>query len=388
MSPGAATFRVEAASGSARAGTLTVRGKCLPTPAFLPVGTYGAVKGVPPDVLRRLGARLLLANACHLHDRPGEDVVAALGGLHRFMGWDGLLLTDSGGFQVFSLHGRARLDEDGVTFQSPVDGRPLRLGPVEAVAIQRRLDSDIAMVFDHCPPLPAPASLLAQAVDRTTDWAARAQRSHQASDARGQALFAIVQGGLDDALRRRSAEALAALDFDGYALGGLGVGETPFERQAALPRYAPLLPESRVRYLMGVGRPDDLLAAIAAGFDMFDCVLPSRNARHGALLTRQGTLHLRNAAYRTADGPVEPGCDCPACGWPLGALRHLHLQGDPLAHMLCTSHNLRHLHRLVDGARAALLDGSWPVYLAAHGPAATASAASAGSAADRLRRRS
>jgi len=360
----AAAFWLEAACGAARAGSLTVRGKSLATPAFLPVGTYGAVKGVPPDLLARLGTGMVLANACHLHDRPGADVIAALGGLHRFMHWDGLILTDSGGFQVFSLQGSARLDEDGVTFRSPVDGRPLRLGPDEAVTIQRLLDSDIAMVFDHCPPLPASPELLAQAVDRTTAWARRALARHRDGESRGQALFAIVQGGLDDALRRRSADALTAMDFDGYAVGGLGVGETNAELQAALPRFAPLLPEGRVRYLMGVGRPDDLLAAIAAGFDVFDCVLPSRNARHGALFTPDGVLHLRNAAHRSADGPIQPGCDCPACAWPLGALRHLHVNDDPLAHTLCTAHNIRFLHRLVAEARAAIIAGTLPDFIA------------------------
>ena len=361
---GAAQFSVAARAGAARAGVLRVRGKECPTPAFLPVGTYGAVKGVPPDLLERLGTRMLLANACHLHDRPGADVVARAGGLHRFMGWDGLILTDSGGFQVFSLLATSRLDEEGVTFRSPVDGRELRLGPREAVDVQLALDSDVAMVFDHCPPLPAEPALLADAVERTTRWAAAARARHAERSQGGQALFGIVQGGLDDALRARSARQLVELDFDGYAIGGLSVGESNAELRAALPRYAPLLPAERLRYLMGVGRPADVLAAIAAGFDVFDCVLPTRNARHGMLFTRAGPLQLKNARWREATGPIEAGCDCPACvRWPLAALRHLFMVGDPLAILLASAHNLRFLHRLVAEARAAIVAGRDPAAL-------------------------
>ena len=361
---GAADFSVQARVGAARAGTLCVRGKACLTPAFLPVGTYGAVKGVPPDLLHQLGARLVLANACHLHDRPGADVVARLGGLHRFMGWDGLILTDSGGFQVFSLLACSRLDEQGVTFRSPVDGRELRLGPREAVDVQLALDADVAMAFDHCPPLPVDHALLEQAVERTTRWAKTARERHRQRSDRGQALFGIVQGGLDDALRERSARQLVELGFDGYALGGLSVGEPNAELRAALPRYAPLLPDGRLRYLMGVGRPADVLCAIAAGFDVFDCVLPTRNARHGMLFTRRGPLQLKNARWRDEPGPIEAGCDCPACStFPLGALRHLFLSGEPLAIQLASAHNLRFLHRLVEAARQAILQGRDPAAL-------------------------
>ena len=361
----AASFELSARVGAARAGTLRVRGKTLETPAFLPVGTYGAVKGVPPDVLARLGTRMLLANACHLHDRPGADVVARLGGLHRLMGWDGLILTDSGGFQVFSLLDTTRLDEEGATFRSPVDGRELRLGPTEAVDVQLALDSDIAMAFDHCPPLPSPRPALAQAVERTTRWARTARDRHRERSERGQALFGIVQGGLDDELRERSARELAALELDGYAVGGLSVGESNADLRAALARYAQLLPSDRLRYVMGVGAPGDVLAAIAAGFDVFDCVLPTRNARHGTLFTRAGVLHLRNARWRDATGPVDEGCDCPACaGFPLGALRHLFITADPLAILLASAHNLRFMHRLVADARKAVLEGRDPSSLA------------------------
>ncbi len=370
-------FDLTHTSGRARTGRVSVRGRSLATPAFLPVGTYGSVKGVPPDRLRAVGSEMILANACHLHDRPGAEVVAALGGLHALMGWQGPILTDSGGFQVFSLLHVARLDDEGVSFRSPIDGRALRLGPDEAVDIQLLLDSDVAMVFDHCPPLPAPRELLETAVRRTSAWAARALERHRRLSRDGQALFAIVQGGLDDALRERSARELCALDFDGYALGGLSVGEGPIALQAAVARYAGLLPEQRVRYLMGVGRPADVLAAIAAGIDVFDCVLPTRNARHGSLFTAQGTLHLRNTRYRRERGPIDPDCDCETCrGWSVGALRHLHVSDEPLAIMLCSVHNLRFLHRLVEQARAAIRDDCFAAF---HAAWSARSAAPAGS---------
>jgi queuine tRNA-ribosyltransferase len=344
--------------GAARTGTITVRGRSVSTPAFLPVGTYGSVKGMPPDRLTAVGSEMILANACHLHDRPGEHVVAALGGLHAFMNWDGPILTDSGGFQVFSMLDVAKLDDKGVTFRSPIDGRSLRLGPIEAVDIQLALDSDIAMVFDHCPPLPADRALLETAVRRTTAWAQQALAHHRAVSTDGQALFAIVQGGLDDALREQSARELTALDFDGFAIGGLSVGEKSEDLRAATHRYAQLLPEHRVRYLMGVGRPGDVLTAIAAGFDMFDCVLPTRNGRHGTLFTSEGTIHLRNKRFKEATGAAEAGCDCEACtDWSLGVLRHLIMAGEPLGRMLCSVHNLRFLHRLVEEARDAIRAG-------------------------------
>jgi queuine tRNA-ribosyltransferase len=363
-----ATFSLEAQDGPARAGSMTVRGKTLRTPAFLPVGTYGAVKGLAPEMLEQLGAEMLLANAYHLHDRPGADTVAAFGGLHAFMHWDGLLLTDSGGFQVFSMLDIASIDRDGVSFRSPVDGRALRLGPREAVEIQRDLDSDIAMVFDHCPALPTPDDELQRAVDRTTRWAAIAKEAHAEGNTRGQAQFAIVQGGLDDALRQRSAEELTALGFDGYAMGGLSVGEATADLTAAIGRYASLLPEDRVRYVMGIGHPADVMTAIASGFDMFDSVLPTRNGRHGTLFTRDGTIHLRNARFRRATDPIDPDCDCPACpDWSLGVLRHLIVTAEPLGRMLCAAHNLRFLHRLVEGAREAIQQGRFDEYARSRG---------------------
>jgi len=287
------------------------------------------------------------------------------------MGWTGLILTDSGGFQVFSMLDRARLDEDGVSFRSPVDGRALRLGPREAVAIQRRLDSDIAMVFDDCPPLPAAPERLRQSVERTTRWATLARQAHLAENPRQQAQFGIVQGGLDPELRRRSAAEICALGFDGHAVGGLSVGESRAELHASAAECAPLLPADRVRYLMGVGHPEDVLAAIAAGFDLFDCVLPTRNGRHGKVFTGTGSTNLRNAALRDEAGPIEADCDCPAClRFPVGALRNLLLAGDPLARSLCSLHNLRHLHRLVAAARDAIVADELPAFLAARRSAA------------------
>ncbi|MDG2149481.1 MAG: tRNA guanosine(34) transglycosylase Tgt [Planctomycetota bacterium] len=349
--------------GSARVGRITVRQRTIETPAFLPVGTYGSVKGVPPDRLANVGSQMILANACHLHDRPGEEVIAALGGLHKFMNWDGPILTDSGGFQVFSMLNVAKLDDQGVSFQSPINGRRLRLGPTEAVDIQLALDSDIAMAFDHCPPLPADRSLLETAVRRTTDWAAKALAHHRATSTRGQALFAIVQGGLDDELRKQSARELTALDFDGFAMGGLSVGETSEELRTATKRYAELLPANRVRYIMGVGRPGDILTAIASGFDIFDCVLPTRNGRHGSLFTSEGTIHLRNSRFKKATGAADPDCDCETCTeWDLGVLRHLIMTGEALGGMLCSVHNLRFLHRLVEQARSAIQAGEFEAF--------------------------
>jgi len=358
-------FDVLAQSSEARAGQLVVRGRTLDTPAFLPVGTYGSVKGLPPDRLAAVGSRMILANACHLHDRPGDGVVAELGGLHRFMNWEGPILTDSGGYQVFSMLDIAELDEEGVNFRSPIDGRRLRLGPVESADIQLALDSDIAMVFDHCPPLPADPELLETAVRRTTRWARTALEHHRATSTRGQALFAIVQGGLDDALRRRSAEELTALDFDGFAMGGLSVGESPEQLHAASRAYAPLLPAHRLRYLMGIGRPRDVLEAIASGFDVFDCVLPTRNGRHGSLFTPEGTIHLRNKRFRSATGAADPECDCETCAqWDLGVLRHLVMAGEPLGRMLCSLHNLRFMHRLVADARVAVQEERFDAFYA------------------------
>lgn len=365
-------FEALAHCGRARCGRLTVRGRTIDTPAFMPVGTYGSVKGVSPAQLAEAGAGMILANAYHLHDRPGEDVVAALGGLHEVMKWDGPILTDSGGFQVFSMLDVAELDEHGVSFRSPIDGRKLRLGPRESVQMQLALDADVAMVFDHCPPLPADRRLLETSVRRTTRWAALAADHHQSASQKGQCLFGIVQGGLDAELRARSAAGLIEIGFDGYAMGGLSVGEGPAALAEALPRFAPLLPEDRVRYLMGVGRPDDVLLAIAAGFDLFDCVLPTRNGRHGTVFTPEGKVHLKNRRFRESTEPIDSGCDCVTCreGWSTGVLRHLIMAAEPLGRTLCSIHNLRFLHREVELARQAIAAGNLAELLARRGLAA------------------
>jgi len=374
MSTGDIGFELQAACGRARAGSLTVRGRTISTPAFMPVGTYGSVKGLSPADLSSAGSSMILANACHLHDRPGENVIAALGGLHQFMHWDGPILTDSGGFQVFSMLDSARLDDEGVSFRSPIDGRTLRLGPVEAVEIQLALDADVAMTFDHCPPLPADQDLLKTSVRRTTRWAALAAEHHAAQSERGQCLFGIVQGGLDDALRARSAAELIEIGFDGYAMGGLSVGEGPEALRKALASYAPLLPEDRVRYLMGVGHHEDVLQAIAAGFDLFDCVLPTRNGRHGSVFTSSGRVHLKNLRFRESTEPIDPDCDCRTCceGWSVGVLRHLIMAGEPLGRTLCSLHNLRFMHREVERARNAIESGTLPELLASRGLAVPA----------------
>jgi len=374
MTTGDIKFEALASCGQARTGRLTVRGRTMDTPAFMPVGTYGSVKGVSPAELQEVGAGMILANAYHLHDRPGADVVSALGGLHRFMNWDGPILTDSGGFQVFSMLDVAELDEQGVSFRSPIDGRKLRLGPRESVEMQLALDADVAMVFDHCPPLPADRALLQTSVRRTTRWAAQAADHHIATSKNGQCLFGIVQGGLDLDLRTRSAAGLTEIGFDGYAMGGLSVGEGPEALAAALPRFAPLLPEEHVRYLMGVGRPDDVLLAIAAGFDIFDCVMPTRNGRHGTVFTPAGKVHLKNRRFKESTEPIDPECDCRTCrdGWSTGVLRHLIMASEPLGRSLCSIHNLRYVHREVELAREAINSGTLPELLARRGLSAAA----------------
>src|SRR4051794_3608965 len=291
-----------ATDGAARAGTLHTAHGDVPTPAFMPVGTKATVKSVDPVELRALGTPILLGNSYHLHFRPGEDVVAKLGGLHQFMGWDGPILTDSGGFQVFSLAARSKITEAGVAFRSHIDGRLLELSPESAVKIQESLGADVAMGFDQCPALPATKETIAGAVGRTVRWARRCKDEHRRGD---QALFGIVQGGSHADLRSECAEALVALDFDGYAVGGVSVGESREQVREALAVTTPHLPEDQPRYLMGVGRPQDILEAVAHGIDMFDCVLPTRNGRNATCLTSSGQVKLRNAAHRTDPGPVE-----------------------------------------------------------------------------------
>jgi queuine tRNA-ribosyltransferase len=352
------TFGVTARDGAARAGILrTAHGK-VPTPAFMPVGTKGTVKAVDPDELRALGAGIVLGNAYHLHFRPGEELIAELGGLHAFMGWDGPILTDSGGFQVFSLRDTLlEVDDDGVTFRSVYDGAPERFTPELAARVQELLGSDVAMCLDICLPAGAGRAELEEAVRRTTLWAGQQRDLPRAP---GQLRFAITQGGLDGELRRRSSEELVALDFDGYAIGGLSVGEHREPMFDATTEAAAFLPEEKPRYFMGIGDPDGVLEVISRGVDMFDCVLPTRTARTGSALTREGRLNLRNARFARDARPLDEGCPCPACTrFSRAYIRHLVNQQEILGLRLLSLHNLRFLLDLVAAARQAIERGEF-----------------------------
>jgi queuine tRNA-ribosyltransferase len=349
-------FEITARDGAARAATLRTAHGEVRTPAFMPVGTKGTVKSVDPDELRVLGTQILLGNTYHLHFRPGEDVVAELGGLHAFMGWDGPILTDSGGFQVFSLRDTLiESDDDGVTFRSVYDGSPERFTPELAARIQERLGSDIAMCLDICPPAGVPRGELEQAVRRTTLWA---RRQRDLPRAPGQLRFAITQGGLDAELRRRSSEELVPLGFDGYAIGGLSVGEHRAPMFEATDEAAALLPADKPRYFMGIGDPEGVLEVIRRGVDMFDCVLPTRTARTGSALTWEGRLNLRNARFARDPRPLDENCSCPACTrFSRAYLRHLVNQQELLGLRLLSLHNLRFLIDLVAAARQAIERG-------------------------------
>jgi len=352
------TFSVIARDGAARAGVLRTAHGEVPTPAFMPVGTKGTVKSVDPDELRALGAGIVLGNAYHLHFRPGEELIAELGGLHAFMGWDGPILTDSGGFQVFSLRDTLlEVDDDGVTFRSVYDGAPERFTPELAARVQERLGSDVAMCLDICLPAGADRSELEEAVRRTTLWA---QQQRDLPRAPGQLRFAITQGGLDGELRRRSSEELVALGFDGYAIGGLSVGEHREPMFDATTEAAAFLPEEKPRYFMGIGDPEGVLEVISRGVDMFDCVLPTRTARTGSALTREGRLNLRNARFARDQRPLEEGCSCPACTrFSRAYVRHLVNQQEILGLRLLSLHNLRFLLDLVAAARRAIERGEF-----------------------------
>lgn len=361
-------FELLGTDGVARRGRLTFPRGTVETPAFMPVGTYGTVKGVLPHQVRELGAEIILGNTFHLYLRPGLDVIADHGGLHGFARWDGPILTDSGGFQVFSLAHRRRITEQGVTFASPVDGSRVFLGPEESMRIQRVLDSDIVMIFDECPPVhvdgkPVDPRVVERSMELSLRWAERSKRAHEGNDA---ALFGIVQGGVHHELRTRSAEGLKAIGFEGYAIGGLAVGETEAERNAMLEHTCPQLPEDRPRYLMGVGRPEDLVEAVARGVDMFDCVMPTRNARNGHYFTRFGVVRVRNAKYERDTRPIEEGCDCVACagGYTRAYLRHLDRCGEMLGPMLGTLHNLRYYQRLMAQMREAIAHGRFAEFRA------------------------
>jgi queuine tRNA-ribosyltransferase len=332
------SFTVEARDGRARAGTLVTPHGAIETPVFMPVGTAGAVKAVTRRDLEELGAQIVLANTYHLMLRPGESLVAGLGGLHGFTGWSKAFLTDSGGYQVFSLAGLRRLTEEGVRFQSHLDGTAYLLGPERSMEVQMSLGADIVMALDECPPWPAPREAVDEATARTTRWARRSRDAHRRRD---QWVFGIVQGGVHLDLRERSARELVELGFPGYAIGGVSVGEPKDDRLRVLDHLDPRLPEEKPRYLMGVGTPEDLIEGVARGIDMFDCVLPTRNARNGQLFTRQGRFSVRNARFREDPRPPDPDCPCPTCRSTSRAyLRHLHLAGEITAAVLMTIHNL------------------------------------------------
>ena len=336
-------FEVTARDGAARRGRITFERGVVDTPAFMPVGTYGTVKAMTPEELEGLGAQMILGNTFHLMLRPGVEVIRAHGGLHRFMHWERPILTDSGGFQVWSLEKLRRVTEAGVEFRSPVDGAKVLLTPESSIEVQHALDSDVVMVFDECTPYPARRSDARASMLLSLRWAARSRQAFDRLKTGGDAaLFGIVQGGVYPDLRRESLDGLRAIGFDGYAVGGLAVGEPEEERLAVLEALEPELPADRPRYLMGVGTPSDLIAAVARGIDMFDCVIPTRHARNGQLFTSEGALNIRNSRFRADTGPIDPRCDCYACRhYSRAYLRHLQQCNEILGARLATIHNLR-----------------------------------------------
>jgi queuine tRNA-ribosyltransferase len=346
--------------GEARAGTLQTPHGEIQTPVFMPVGTQASVKAVSPDELKDLYAQIILSNTYHLYLRPGSELIERFGGLHGFMRWDRPILTDSGGFQVFSLSHNNKIDDDGVTFKSHIDGSMHRFTPEMVMRVEEQLGADIIMVLDECTPYPSSHEYNRGALRRTHSWAERCLRAHSRPD---QALFGIVQGSTYLDLRKESASTLASLDFPGYGIGGLSVGEPKEEMHRALAETTALLPDNKPRYLMGVGSPEDLVECVARGVDMFDCVLPTRVARNGALLTRVGRLPIKSARYANSHEPVEPDCDCYTCrNFSLGYLHHLFRAQELLAYRLNSIHNLRFMTRTMEEIRASILDGTFNAY--------------------------
>jgi queuine tRNA-ribosyltransferase len=351
------SFQRLGTDGAARLGRIETPHGPVATPAFMPVGTQGSVKAMAPEELCALGAECILGNTYHLWLRPGPEVIAKMGGLHRFMGWDRVILTDSGGFQVYSLSELRKVDDDGVTFRSHIDGALQRLTPEASIAVQEALGSDIAMAFDECAPLPAPEADLRRALSRTTAWAKRCLAARRRE---GQALFGIVQGGTNRALREEHAGELTALPFDGFALGGLSVGESAEEMYETVSYSAPLLPADKPRYLMGVGLPEDLVTCVGLGIDMFDCVIPTRNARNGRLFTQTGWLVIKNAQYKDDERPIDEACACTTClKYSRAYLRHLYVAREILAMRLLTAHNLFFFLDLMRRMREAITDGDF-----------------------------
>jgi len=349
-------FELLGIDGAARRGRLTFARGTVETPAFMPVGTYGTVKAMTPEELLGDGSEIILGNTFHLMLRPGTEVIRAHGDLHHFMHWDGPILTDSGGFQVFSLGGLRKITEQGVTFSSPVDGSRIFLGPEESMRIQRELGADVVMIFDECTPWPATEEQARESMELSIRWAERSKRAHDGNPA---ALFGIVQGGMYPHLRQRSLEALQRIGFDGYAIGGLSVGEPKEEMLAVLDHLLPSMPRERPRYLMGVGKPEDIVEAVRRGVDMFDCVLPTRNARNGHLFTSEGVLRIRNSGYRMDTRPVDERCRCYTCrNYSRAYLRHLDKSGEILGARLNTIHNLHYYQSLMRGLREAIARGA------------------------------
>ena len=358
MSP--VSLTVEASDGRARAGVLATGHGPVATPTFMPVGTRGAVRGVDPRDLAEVGTQMVLANTYHLMLRPGDRLVEAMGGLARFTGWNGPTLTDSGGYQVFSLN--PRLDEDGVLFRSTYDGSAVRLTPESAVGVQERIGADVAMTLDHLVGLPAPREVVRDAMERTLRWSARAAAAHVSAD---QALFGIVQGGVDAELRAESARRTAELGFPGFGIGGLSVGESVVERNAALDVVAGELPADRPRYVMGLGDTEGVLDAVERGYDLFDCVLPTRLARHGKVLSRLGDYSVRRVEFSAAERPIDPDCGCLTCrNHSLAYLRHLRVTGELLGQRLLSIHNLSYILGVLSGARKAIVAGGFTPFRA------------------------
>jgi queuine tRNA-ribosyltransferase len=357
------TFELLHRAGAARAGLVTTPHGDVETPTFMPVGTRATVKGLTPAMLLDVGARIILGNTYHLALRPGDELIAELGGLHRFMDWPGPILTDSGGFQVFSLASQAKITDAGAKFRSHIDGALLELTPEKAIDIQQNLGSDIAMVLDECPPGDATEEVVRKAVARSLRWAERCKAHHSR---KGQALFAIVQGGINLVLRAECARELVAMDFPGYALGGFSVGEAPAAMHAALPECAACLPEEKPRYLMGVGRPEDLLVGVAAGIDLFDCVMPTRNGRNATAFTDAGIVKMRNAKHERDPAPLETRCDCYGCRrFSRAYLHHLFRVDEMLGPILLSLHNIAYYLRLMREAREAIVAGRFADFLIA-----------------------
>jgi queuine tRNA-ribosyltransferase len=355
-----ANFSLTSIDKQARAGLLTVSHGVIATPVFMPVGTYGTVKAMTAEELVSIGAQIVLGNTFHLMLRPGEKVIRNHGGLHDFMSWRKPILTDSGGYQVFSLGALRKISEKGVTFKSPINGDKIFLSPERSIEVQKWLNSDIAMVFDECTPYPANEEMARLSMEMSLRWAARSKQAHEGSS---NALFGIVQGGMYQNLRSESAEKLRRLDFDGYAIGGLSVGEPKGDMLRIMAHTAALLPEDKPRYLMGVGTPEDLLNAIGEGVDMFDCVLPTRNARNGHLYTSQGIVRIRNAEHRNSLEPLDQSCACSTCqNYSRAYLHHLQRSNEILGARLNTLHNLHFYQSLMSAAREAIQTGKFEIF--------------------------